>query len=136
MQVDEPTQIIGCRNRKCRPDWVGVEHLLEEWPQDAQTLKAGVLRETSGVLHVLTKATKFVLDRARRMTSLGQYTEIVKHRQQESQSRANLMATTLYWWRTSAMCKVIIEESLSLSLRQIANGKPAPSAHPEPVPEF
>jgi len=79
---------------------------------------------------VLTKATKFVLDRAGRMTSPGQYTEIVKHRQQESECRANLMAATLNGWRTSAMWKVVIEEPLNVSLRQIANGKPAPSPYP------
>ena len=130
LQGDEATQIVWRRNRECRPACAGVVHLLEERPQDTQPLSAGVLRETSGALHMLIKATKFVLDRASRITSLGQYTEIFKHRQQNSESRANLIAATLYRWRTSAMYKVIIEKPLNVSLSQIANGKPTPSVYP------
>src|SRR4051812_42724643 len=79
LQVDEPAQVIGRLERQCRSGLVGVAYLLEERPQDTQTLSAGVLRETSGVLHVLVKPPKFVLDLVGHTAPLGQDTEIVKH---------------------------------------------------------
>ena len=62
LNIDEPAQVIGRRNRECRHAWVGVAYLLEERPQDAQSLSPRVLRKASGVLHVPVEATQFVLD--------------------------------------------------------------------------
>jgi|GEM_PF-4692469 len=130
LQIDESTQVSGRRERQCRAGLVGLVYLLEEWPQDTKTLCAGVLGETSGVLHMLVQATKFAIDRVRHKARIGQDTEIIKHLQQNSQTRANLMAAALHGRWTSATWKVIVEEPLNVSLSQIANGKPTPSVYP------
>jgi len=62
LQIDEPAQFIG--RWKCQFLGVGVAPLLEERPQDVQTLNPGVLRQAPGVLHVLFEAVQFVFNSA------------------------------------------------------------------------